>query len=146
MSSENTAHKLNALIHLEIDVVKCYEQALRHVDDDGLLSEIARIKADNERHILELSEVMRSLGHAPPHFVRDAKGLLMAGLAAIRAASGAEGAIKAMRGNARLLDETYEHAMNWELPIEVQAQLQGYQSDEKRHVEMFEQELETLRV
>jgi rubrerythrin len=146
MSSEQTARKLNALIHLEIDVVKTYEQALRHVDDDAYREDIARIKADNERHILELSEVMRSLGHVPPHFTRDAKGMLMAGLAAIRSATGAEGALKAMRANARLLDETYEHALNWDLPIEVQAQLQGYEADEKRHIELFDQELEALRV
>ena len=146
MSSEQTAQKLNALIHLEIDVVKVYEQALKHLDDDVLRGEVARIKADNERHILELSEVMRSLGHRPPPFTRDAKGMLMAGLAAIRSATGAEGALKAMRANARLLDETYEHALNWDLPIEVQAQLQSYEADQKRHIEIFDRELETLRV
>jgi rubrerythrin len=133
--------KISRLIHLEIDVAKAADQCLAHIDEPILVEQIGRLKADNERHVLEWSEMLRQLGVQPPRYARDFKGVVMAGATAARAFTGAHGALEALRANARTLDASYDEALRWELPMEMLAQAQGHQADERRHLEMLEQAL-----
>ncbi len=132
-----TRRALRTLVQYEIDVIKAYEHALRHVSDPEVVDTWSRAKADNERHVLEMSEIMRALGEAPPHFRSDARGLAMDAVAEI---TGRLSSALALRSAARLtkrLLRRYERASAWDLPLEVVANLQANEADLRRHLIWF---------
>lgn len=137
MDPARTASRLAALVQFEIDVVKAYEQATHHVSEPVLVEELHRTKADHERHVLEMSEIMRALGAEPPAYARDLKGYLMACLTAMRSAKGSEGALRAVRAIAAAARERYAQASEWDVPIEIRAMFQSNEADVIRHIDVL---------
>jgi hypothetical protein len=134
MSLDRTVRQLTSLDQFQIDVVKAYDQALHHLDEPALREELYRIKADIERHILEISEVLRALGHEPPMFARDLRGYLMACIASLRSAGGGEGALRALRAIVAASTERYRQTIDvGDLPREVLQMLEAHLSDLQRH-------------
>ena len=75
--------KLNTLVHLDIDAMAAYEQAMKHVVAVTARSRLEVFCTDHERHVTELSDVIRRLGGKPTES-QDARGLLMEGLTILR--------------------------------------------------------------
>lgn len=134
-----TRRALRTLVQYEIDVIKAYQHALRHIDDPEVVETWSRAKADNERHVLELSEIMRALGEAPPRFRSDARGLAMDAVAEVTGRMSAASALRSAARLARRLVRRYERALDWDLPLEVVANLQANEADVRRHLAWFDQ-------
>jgi len=134
-----TLAALRTVIQYEINVIKAYEHAIRHLDDRELVELWSRVKADNERHVLELSEIMRALGEAPPHFRSDVRGLAMDALAEIAGRRSSAHALRTAGHLAARLQRRYERALDWDLPLEVTANLQANQADLRQHQLWFGQ-------
>jgi hypothetical protein len=134
MSPDRTVRQLASLDQFQIDVAKAYDQALHHLDEPALREELYRIKADIERHVLEISEVLRALGHEPPAYARDLRGYLMACVTALRSADGGEGALRALRAIIEASLERYRQTLDdGDLPMEAQAMLEAHLVDLHRH-------------
>jgi uncharacterized protein (TIGR02284 family) len=109
---EETLRKLNALVRMDLDMVKSYRRAMRRVTDEDLREQLSRFVADHERHGRELAGVVRGLGGTPPE--PGATGLqriLMETFTAIRAFTGNMGVIRAMKADELLSHKRYEEAI-----------------------------------
>lgn len=135
---------LNQLIQLDYDAVKAYEQAIDRVDDPEVESDFESFLLDHERHITDLSQLVRELGGTPKTLGRDLKGVLLEGMTMLRSATGTLGALRAMRTNERLTNRTYEKALAHDLPSHARAVVAVNFEDERRHLRMIEQHVERL--
>src|SRR4051794_34380428 len=99
MQDTETLAALRALIHLDIDAVYAYKQAIDHAEAPLVRDQLMRCQSDHERHIAQMSALMRTYGGEPPPFTWDLKGLLLAGITALRGLRGTHGVLRAMRLN-----------------------------------------------
>lgn len=143
METRDTVRVLSRLVHLDVDALLAFEQALARVPDPELREALTRLRADHERHVEDLSAAIRSLGREPPGRRRDAEGFFIAGFTAIRSHFGPEAAISALRDNARLAAETYGTALGEDLPEFCRELVDRGYRDEERHVERLEEALGT---
>jgi rubrerythrin len=51
--------KVQDLIHLDMDAIKAYEQAIKACEHENVASQLRSFKSDHERHVRDLSEEMR---------------------------------------------------------------------------------------
>jgi uncharacterized protein (TIGR02284 family) len=144
MKTDEIIEKLNDLIQLDFDAVKAYDQAIEKIDILVVRTQLESFRADHERHILNLSEKVRSLGGTPQEAGRDLKGLLLEGLTALRSVTGNEGALKAMRTNEKLTNKNYDEALELDLPVDVRQIVMQNRDDERLHLEYIERAIETL--
>jgi hypothetical protein len=135
LDPHRTVAHLTALSRFEIDVIASFDLALEHLPEPALRDEVLRMKADAERHVLEMAEVLRALGAVPPAYVRDVRGYLMACVTALRSASGSDGSLRAIAAIARAAIERHRGAQEWDEPIELRAMFQGYEADYQRHLD-----------
>ena len=56
---------LNKLIQLDFDAACTYREALLHVDDATVRADLHAFLGDHERHVMELSRIVRDLGGVP---------------------------------------------------------------------------------
>jgi rubrerythrin len=110
---DEVAHKLTELIHLDIDAVHAYGEAIKRIDDHhvDIRTQLIAFQDDHERHIRELSDLLRESGRPVPERKRDLKGYVIEGMTALRSALGTEQALKAMRQNEVLTNRRYEDAL-----------------------------------
>jgi uncharacterized protein (TIGR02284 family) len=138
MMNENVISVLNDLIHLDIDAVHAYGQAIDNVEDSVIRSRLLEFQNDHERHIRELSESVRELGGTAIEHKRDFKGFLIEGMTAIRSSTGTKGALKAMKTNEVLTNRKYDKALDEDLPPRVRDLVLRNRDDERRHLQFIE--------
>lgn len=129
---------LNDLIQLDFDAVKAYGQAIEKIDDGAARADLVSFQADHERHVRELSQVVRLMGGEPEGEGRDLKGVLLEGLTALRSVTGTLGALKAMRMNEKLSNRMYERALEARLPSAARDMIVRNREDERRHLAAIE--------
>lgn len=133
--------RLKKLMQLDVDAVRAYEQALKHIDDPKIHAAIDSFKDDHQRHIGDLAGAISSLGAQPPSLKPDVKGVFLEGFTALRSATGQEGALKAMKGNEKLTNRSYAEALKDPLPADVEALVRRNYEDEQRHLAYIERVL-----
>jgi rubrerythrin len=124
---------LNKLLQLDVDAACTYREALAHVDESTVRHDLETFLSDHERHVRELSGVIRDLGGVPlvPH--RDFKGAVLEGMTKLRS-RGTLGALRAMRMNERLTNRTYNKALDKFMPPIGQVIVMENLNDERRHL------------
>lgn len=143
MDPKDIVKELNDLVQLDIDAIHAYDAAIKNVDTLSIREALTNFKADHERHVRELSDVVIRFGGTPEKFSPDFKGFLLQGFTAVRSATGTEGALKAMKSNEELTNRTYQKSLGMGFPTDVTALLQKNYSDEQRHIRAIEQWLNT---
>lgn len=134
MQNEQIVDYLVQLIHLDIDAVRAYGQAIENVDDAEVKRNLEGFRKDHERHVKDLSALVRKYGGTPPNRP-DAKGFLLEGFTAIRSMTGTQGALAAMRRNEQLTTSRYQRAVASEgLPEDVKKIVTRNFEDERRHL------------
>jgi rubrerythrin len=128
---------LNKLVQLDVDASCTYREAIEHVDDYDVRSDLQRFLADHERHIRQLGEVIRALGGTPIEAHRDFKGALLESMTKLRS-RGTLGALRAMRTNERLTNRTYDRALEKFMPPVGQVLVMENLADERRHLAAIE--------
>lgn len=132
---------LSDLIHLDVDAIHAYDQAIDHIDVVAIKDRIIEFRDDHERHVTDLSAEIRRLGGEPPKRGRDLKGFFLEGFTAVRAATGTEGALKAMHTNEELTNRRYQDALDSGLPAEALDVVRRNREDERRHLAFIDQVL-----
>ena len=138
MDVQKMIKELNDLIQLDIDAIHAYDQAISNIDATFVSQQLEGFKSDHQRHVTEVSDVVRRLGGDPPEFKRDFKGFLIQGMTAIRSATGNEGALKAMQTNEKTTNKNYKQAVEMEFPADILQLLQKNYDDERRHLAWIE--------
>jgi len=141
MSHQETIDTLKDLIQLDFDASRAYDQAIDEIDVPTIRNQLIEFRADHERHISNLSALLRQMGEAPPEQSRDLKGFFIEGFTAVRSMTGTEGALKAMQTNENLTNKRYNQAMKVTMPNEVADQVERNFQDEQRHIQYIEQAL-----
>ena len=125
---------LSNLAQLDIDAVHAYEQAIERIDYAPIRDELRKFQMDHQRHVRELSALIKQHGEKPPEFSRDFKGFLIEGFTALRSITGTEGALKAMQSNEETTTKHYSEALDSDLPLEARALVERNYGDERRHL------------
>jgi uncharacterized protein (TIGR02284 family) len=141
VDDQKLVKNLGSLAQLDIDAVFAYSQAIDGIDVPSVREQLVSFRSDHERHISDLSAIIRRHGGEPPEHARDFKGFLIEGFTAIRSMTGTEGALKAMQSNEQTTNKKYSEAMSWEVPADVRSLIQRNFDDEKRHLRAIEQML-----
>ena len=139
METKEMLEKVSSLVQLDIDAIHAYEQAIEKVDVQSVKNQLVSFKMDHQRHVRELSDVMRRHGGQPPEYTPDFKGFLIKGFTALRSITGTEGALKAMRTNEELTTSTYDNATRMAFEKDVQEVVERNRDDEHRHLEYIKQ-------
>jgi hypothetical protein len=134
---------LNKLIQLDYDAAGTYREALLHVDDPAVRSDLHTFLGDHERHVMELTSIIRDLGGTPIEAHRDFKGVILEGMTRLRS-RGTLGALKAMRMNEKLTNRAYEKASEVYMPPIGQAIVMENLNDERRHLAAIEAHIDRL--
>jgi hypothetical protein len=135
--------QLNKLIQLDVDAACTYREAIIHVDDARVSDDLVSFLHDHERHIIELTGVVRDLSGTPVEQHRDFKGALLEGMTRLRS-RGTLGALRAMRMNEKLTNRTYGKANEKYMPPIGQAIVMENLADERRHLAAIEAHIERL--
>jgi uncharacterized protein (TIGR02284 family) len=129
---EDAIKRLNNLIHLDVDAIQAYQQAIDACDTAEIRARLTEFKGDHARHVRDLEGVVRSLGGEPVEG-RDVKGFFIEGFTAIMS-HGDRSALFAMRGNEELTNRTYDAARKANLPAEAVTVVERNYQDEARHL------------
>jgi len=141
--SAKVCEHLNKLIQLDVDAACSYREAISHVDDASARVDLEAFLFDHERHVMELTSVIRDLGGTPIDAHRDFKGALLEGMTRLRS-RGTLGALRAMRTNERLTNRTYDRALDVYMPPIAQAIVIENLKDERRHLGAIEAHIARL--
>lgn len=143
-TTEELIQRLNSLMQLDYDAVQAYEKAIDKIDVGAIANQLQAFQADHERHLVDLSMLIRSLGGEPIELERDVKGVLIEAMTAVRSALGTKQALKAMRSNEQLTNKTYQDALDEVLPPEVERVVLRNREDERLHLDYIERAIEQL--
>jgi rubrerythrin len=135
---------LNKLIQTDYDAACTYREALLHVDDPAVRSDLHTFLGDHERHVMELTSIVRDLGGTPIPAHRDFKGRVLEGMTRFRSSRSTLGALRAMRTNEKVTNRAYEKAAEVYMPPLGQAIVMENQEDERRHLAAIEAHIDRL--
>lgn len=136
---------LNDLIQLDHDAVAAYRAAIERLDNAAFRSRLEEFLGDHERHVRELTALVREMGGDPAK-KGDMKQILTKGKVVIGNLSGDKGILQAMRSNEDETNQRYEKALTTEnLPPRIFELLDRNLADERRHRAWIVQQLEMMR-
>jgi len=135
MDGQELTQLLNLLIRLDADAMNVYEQAIEEMDTASLRERLTTFRQDHERHVLELSAVVRELGGVPAPAKKDAGASIIDGFTPIRRRMGAGSALQAMSRNEQLALAEYQGARNRLVTGPAEAVVDRNFKDERRHFE-----------
>jgi hypothetical protein len=124
--------ELNDLLQLDYDAVAAYAVALNALDDPGYQDAVRRFKLDHERHIDELTELVRAYGGIPmsiPHL----SGVFKLAVQGVGAVGNDAAVITAFKSNEAQSRDKYRRAASRQHPPDVQAVLIKGARDEQHH-------------
>jgi rubrerythrin len=135
MDNTEIINQLKKLVQLDIDAIHAYTHAIDHIDIQDVKNRLAEFRGDHQRHVDDLSAVIRRYGDTPPELKQDFKGYLIQGMTSLRSVSGTAGALKAMKSNEELTNKTYDQAVAIGFPPDVQSIVARNRDDERRHLD-----------
>lgn len=141
MDRDDAFEKLGDLLQLDFDAVDAYNEAIEKIDQEDVRTQLGKYRDDHQRHVSELTEIIRAMGGVPPEPKRDFKGMLIEGMTALRSSMGTDSALKAMRTNEKMTNRTYERAMEWDVSTEAHDFIRRGFEDERQHLAYIEQAL-----
>ncbi|MDQ2078513.1 DUF2383 domain-containing protein [Marinimicrobium sp. ABcell2] len=134
---------LNNVIQMDFDAIAAYRAAIERVETIEYKAKLLEFLVDHERHVAELSEVVRAEGGTPPDR-GDFRQFLTKGQVVIANLGGDITILKAMRMNEDQTNKKYEHASIEDFPEHIHTLLLNGLADERRHRAWIRATLEQL--
>jgi uncharacterized protein (TIGR02284 family) len=129
---------LNQLIELDYDTIEAYRAAMDRLASPNDRTQLQWFLADHERHVRELSILVRQLGETPAEQA-DMKQVLTKGKVVIASLLGDRAVLSAMKSNEDDTNTAYERAVRRnDLPAKMRSVLERNLADERRHRAWFE--------
>lgn len=141
LERDDLIEKMNDLMHLDMDAVKAYDEAIEKIENQMQRSTLSQYRDDHMRHVTNLQRMVSDMGGTPEEARPDFKGMFIEGMTSLRSAMGDEQALKAMRQNEMLTNRRYKDAAGWDTGAEVHSMLMKNYEDEQRHLAWIEQQL-----
>lgn len=138
--------ELNDLLKLDHDAVHAYNLAIRALDSDEYKRQLADFRADHERHIEELSQLIRSRNGTPMQMPHGTSGMFKLLVQAVGAAGNDRSVLLAFKANERGSRDKYREAARRVHPADVTSVLARAADDESRHYAWALATLEELGV
>jgi uncharacterized protein (TIGR02284 family) len=140
LSTEKQIEELNELIRWDHDAMGAYDEAIAAVSEATIQQPLIQFRADHERHVSDLSAIVRRLGGEPASRA-DFRGVIRKTMTKIAGLIGAETVLKAMRSNEEALNKTYQHHLMLDFPTDVLEVIRRNRQDEERHLAWVEDAL-----
>jgi uncharacterized protein (TIGR02284 family) len=135
---------LGDLMALDQDAIAAYEAAISRIDDAGFKARMQEFKAEHDRHVTELRDLIARLGGAPAAGA-GLKSMLTQGKVAMGALFGDKAILKAMKSNEDDTNTAYERALKHkEIDGAAVPVLERGLADERRHLAWIEETLAEL--
>ena len=142
LSHDKTIEELNELIRFDYDAIGAYDTAISGIHEPAARDPLIQFRADHERHIVELSAIVRRLG-AEPVDKPDLKGLARKTMTKMAELGGTEMILKAMHSNERVLVKAYMHHQSLDFPTDIAQVIHKNFRDEERHFAWVESALQS---
>ena len=142
LATDKIIEELSELIRYDYDAIGAYNSAIDDIKQLAAREPLKEFRGDHERHVLELSAIVRGLGGNPPE-KPDFKGVLRKTMTKVAGLGGTELTLKAMKSNEQVLNKTYAHHLSLDFPDDVKQVIRGNYGDEQRHLAWVEQALKT---
>jgi rubrerythrin len=139
MNREELIDRLRSLMKDDYDAIRNYNQAIAELDVPNIRDQLTLFRDDHERHIDNLSAMLRSMSAQPLERPDDIK--TSARINAVRSEVCTESILKAMEAGETIIHDAYAQALDTDLPIEVRTQIQTNFEDEQCHLQYFCQAL-----
>jgi len=140
LSREKIIEELGELIRYDYDAIGAYNAAISDVKEVQIRDPLIQFRGDHERHVQELSAIVRQLGGDPPQNP-GLKGVIRKTMTKVAGLGGTELTLKAMRSNEEVLNKTYAHHMSLDFPTDILEVIRRNYGDEQRHLAWIEQSL-----
>jgi rubrerythrin len=138
--------ELNDLLRLDHDAVQAYTLAIKLLGNEEYKRRLEAFRADHERHIDELSQLIRSRDGTPLELPHLPSGVFKLAVQAIGAAGGDRAVLLAFKANERQVRDKYRRAARAVHPGDVTSVLARAADDEARHYAWVLETLEDLGV
>ncbi len=142
LSHDKVIEELNELIRFDYDAIGAYDTAIAGIHESSAREPLILFRADHERHIVELSAIVRRLG-AEPVDKPDFKGLARKTMTKVAELGGTELILKAMHSNERVLVRAYLHHQSLDFPADIAQLVHDNFLDEERHLAWLESALQS---
>jgi uncharacterized protein (TIGR02284 family) len=142
LSTDKQIEELNELIRFDLDAIGAYTEAINATTNPQIADPLTRFRGDHQRHVTELSAVVRRLGGKPASSP-DAKGMVRKTMTKIAGLVGEEAVLKAMKSNEEMLNKAYNQHATMDFPQDILDLINRNFSDEKRHLKWVEDSLRT---
>lgn len=133
--------ELNDLLRLDHDAVQAHTLAIKLLENPDYKRQLEEFRADHQRHIDELSQLIRSRDGVPLELPHLPSGAFKLAVQAIGGAGGDRTVLLAFKANERQVRDKYRRSARGVHPADVTSVLARAAEDEARH---YEWALETL--
>jgi rubrerythrin len=140
------AAELNDLLKLDHDAIQAYTLAIRLLENPEYKRQLEEFRADHQRHIDELSQLIRSRDATPLELPHLPSGAFKLALQAIGGAGGDRAVLLAFKANERQDRDKYQPSARATHPADVTSVLARAADDEMRHYAWALETLEDLGV
>lgn len=143
-----TIAELNDLLQLDHDAIQSYTLSMQEVEANAYRETIRRYRGDHERHVEELTALIRKYGGQPLELPHPSALDKLALQAAGAVGGGDTHVLVAFRNNERQARDKYARAADaaaaW--PADVQTVVRTAASDERRHYDWVDMTVQSLGV
>ncbi len=138
---------LNDLLQLDHDALQSYELAINELEGTAYRETVRRFRGDHERHVTELTALIRRYGGMPVEMPRPTGVLKLATQGAGALGGGDTHVLMAFRNNERQARDKYARAAALgEWPADVASAVRVAAADESRHYDWVDTTLQSLGV
>jgi len=142
LSTAKIIEELCELIRYDYDAIGAYNAAIDDIKEIAASEPLKEFRGDHERHVLELSAIVRGLGGDPPE-APGFKGVIRKTMTKVAGLGGTELTLKAMRSNEEVLNKTYAHHFSLDFPADIKEVIRRNYADEQRHLAWVESALQS---
>jgi rubrerythrin len=140
------AAELNDLLKLDHDAIQAYTLAIRLVRREEYKRQLEAFRADHQRHVDELSELIRSRDATPLELPHLPSGAFKLAVQAVGGLGGDRAVLLAFKANERQVRDKYRRSARAVHPADVTSVLARATDDESRHYAWALEALEDLGV
>ncbi len=134
LTNTEMADKLSSLVQSDAEAVRAYGQILSIMDKGSLKNQLLRFQRDHERHVDQLSAVIRALDSEPPKSAFNSEGQSTKGLTSDLKPAECEKILYSMKANEELINNLYRKSSVLDFSPNIKGLVERNCDDEELHL------------